>query len=115
MTEQFSDKTVLADVDFFPFPEMAMEGTEAVEAPIDGFMLSKKGWRQRSRQGPARLRRHGRRADAYAAVDSSNIATAKAPTQRVHPDQKKTAELMVNAKNIASSSTETPFRPWRTT
>ena len=43
VTQQFSDKTVLADLDFFPFPEMAMEGTDAVEAPIDGFMASKKG------------------------------------------------------------------------
>ena len=42
-TQQFSDKAVLADIDFFPFPAMAVEGRDAVEAPIDGFMLSKKG------------------------------------------------------------------------
>ena len=43
VTQQFTDKAILDDIDFFPFPEIAMEGQDAVEAPIDGLLLSKKG------------------------------------------------------------------------
>jgi multiple sugar transport system substrate-binding protein len=39
VTQQFTDAAVLADIDFFPFPAMATEGMDAVEAPIDGIML----------------------------------------------------------------------------
>ena len=43
VTQQFTDKAVLDDIDFFPFPEVKTEGTDSVEAPIDGLMLSKRG------------------------------------------------------------------------
>ena len=63
VTQQFTDKAVLADIDFFPFPEhRPIKGLDAVEAPIDGFMLSKKGGDNQARRGPAGLHRHRRRA-----------------------------------------------------
>ena len=62
ITQQFTDPAVLADIDFFPFPAVKVEGPDAVEAPIDGLMLSKKGGQNQaakdllasSAPGPAR-------------------------------------------------------------
>jgi multiple sugar transport system substrate-binding protein len=100
VTQQFSDKTVLADVDFFPFP--AMEGMTAVEAPIDGFMLSKKGGDNQAAKDLLAYAGTAEGQDAYAAVDSSNIATAKGTdTSRFTPLNKKCAEVIANAKAIS--------------
>ena len=62
VTQQFTDPAVLADIDFFPFPEIAVEGTDAVEAPIDGLMLSKKGGDNQAAHGLARVHGHRPRA-----------------------------------------------------
>jgi multiple sugar transport system substrate-binding protein len=102
VTQQFSDKAVLADIDFFPFPEMATEGTEAVEAPIDGFMVSKKGGDNQAAKDLLAFAGTAEGQDAYAAVDSSNIATAKgADTSKFTPLNKKCAEVIANAKFIS--------------
>ena len=48
-------ETELDDLDFFPFPEIdSTIGQDAIEAPIDGFMIAKKARDRRRRQGPAR-------------------------------------------------------------
>ncbi|MFE6488177.1 extracellular solute-binding protein, partial [Streptomyces sp. NPDC057757] len=40
--QQITDETVRGDLDFFPFPEIdSAHGQDAVEAPTDGFMLSR--------------------------------------------------------------------------
>ena len=90
VTQQFTDTAVLADIDFFPFPEMAMEGQDAVEAPIDGFMLSKKGGDNQAAKDLLAFVGTPDGQDAYAAVDTSNIATAKgADTSKFTPLNKK--------------------------
>ncbi|HEY2298151.1 MAG TPA: ABC transporter substrate-binding protein [Jatrophihabitans sp.] len=44
VTQQFTDPKIKADVDFFEFPSLTeANGQDALEAPIDGFMLSTKG------------------------------------------------------------------------
>ena len=77
ITQQFTDAAVLADIDFFPFPEVKVEGTDAVEAPIDGLMLSKKGAQNQAAKDMLQFMGTGAGQEAYYSVDKSNIMTAK--------------------------------------
>ena len=93
---------MLDDIDFFPFPEIAVEGRDAVEAPIDGLLLSKKGGENQAAHDFLAFIGTPEGQDAYAAVDSSNIATAKgADTSKFTPLNKKCAEIIANAKSIS--------------
>jgi multiple sugar transport system substrate-binding protein len=92
-----------ADLDFFPFPEINSEhGQDAVEAPIDGFMLSKK---PKNLEGSKELLEYFASAEAqgiYLAKDPNNIATAKdADTSKYSELQKKSVELVGSAKHIS--------------
>lgn len=102
LTQQFTDKAVSDDIDFFPFPEMAMEGQDAIEAPIDGLLLSKKGGENSGARDFLAFLGTPEGQDAYAAVDSANIATAKgADTSAFTPLNKKMADAISNAKSIS--------------
>lgn len=102
VTQQFTDKTLLDDIDFFPFPEIAMEGQDAVEAPIDGLLLSKKGGQNQAAHDFLAFMGSAEGQDAYAAVDPSNIATIKgADTSKFTPLNKKCADVIANAKSIS--------------
>ncbi|MGG5170729.1 ABC transporter substrate-binding protein [Pseudarthrobacter sp. J1738] len=102
VTQQFSDPAVLADIDFFPFPEIAMEGRDAVEAPIDGILLSKKGGENSAARDFLAFLGSAEGQDAYAAVDPSNIATAKgADTSKFSDLNKKCAQTIADAKYIS--------------
>ncbi|UQX87827.1 ABC transporter substrate-binding protein [Jatrophihabitans telluris] len=102
VTQQFTDKTVLADIDFFPFPAIAVEGQDAIEAPIDGFMLSKKGGDNGAAVALLEYIGSAEGQDAYAKIDTSNIATAKGADTSTFTDlNKKCAEAIANAKSIS--------------
>jgi multiple sugar transport system substrate-binding protein len=102
VTQQFTDPAVLADIDFFAFPEIAMEGRDAVEAPIDGLLLSKKGGENQTARDFMAFLGTAEAQDAYAAVDPSNIATAKGTdTSKFSPLNKKCAETIADAKYIS--------------
>lgn len=102
VTQQYTDATLLADIDFFPFPEIAVEGQDAVEAPIDGLLLSKKGGNNQAARDFVEFIGTPAGQDAYAKVDPSNIATAKgADTSSLSPMMKKCAETIANAKSIS--------------
>ena len=102
VTQQFSDKKVLADIDFFPFPEMAVEGRDAVEAPIDGYMLSKKGGDNSAARDLLAFIGTPPAADAYQAVDPSNIpAVQGADTSAFSDLSKKNAQVIADAKFIS--------------
>ncbi|WP_051389387.1 ABC transporter substrate-binding protein [Arthrobacter sp. 35W] len=102
VTQQFTDPAVLADIDFFPFPEIAVEGQDAVEAPIDGLLLSKKGGTNQGARDFMAFMGSAEGQDAYAAVDPSNIATVKgADTSKFSPLNKKCADVIANAKSIS--------------
>lgn len=102
VTQQFTDPTVLADIDFFPFPEIAVEGTDAVEAPIDGLLLSKKGGDNKAAHDFLAFMGSAEGQNAYSAVDSSNIATVKgADTSKFTALNKKCADTIANAKYIS--------------
>ncbi|WP_375401272.1 ABC transporter substrate-binding protein [uncultured Amnibacterium sp.] len=102
ITQQFTDGKVLDDVDFFPFPAVKVEGTDAIEAPIDGFMLSKKGASNQAAKDFVGFLGTGAGQEAYNSVDNANIMTAKdADTSKYSAFTKKLAGVIADAKSIA--------------
>lgn len=102
VTQQFSDPKDLADVDFFPFPEMAVEGTQAVEAPIDGYMLSKKGGDNQAAKDLLAYIGTAEGQNVYQANDPANIPTAKgADLSKLSVLTKKSADLIAAAGSIS--------------
>ncbi|MGN6445622.1 ABC transporter substrate-binding protein [Amnibacterium sp.] len=102
ITQQFTDPAVLNDIDFFPFPAVKVEGTDAVEAPIDGLMLSKKGAQNQAAKDMLQFMGTGAGQEAYYSVDKSNIMTAKdADTSGYSAFTKKLADVIANAKSIS--------------
>jgi multiple sugar transport system substrate-binding protein len=91
------------DLDFFAFPEVdSAVGTDTVEAPIDGFMLSKK---LKNEDGAKKLLEYlaGTEAvETYLKSDPNNIAAnTKADTSGYNALQKKAVELIGSAKHIS--------------
>jgi multiple sugar transport system substrate-binding protein len=100
--QEITDKEVVDDLDFFPFPAVAVEGTDAIEAPIDGWVLSKRGGQNKAAKDLMEFFGTGAAQDAYAAKDPSNLQTA-ADADRSHfsPIQKKAAELIASSKKVS--------------
>jgi len=91
------------DLDFFAFPEINPEfGTDSIDAPIDGFMMSKS---PKNRAGGVKLLEYMASAAAqekYLANDPNNIAaSSKASDAKYNALQKKSAELIGASKHIA--------------
>ncbi len=102
VTQQFTDPAVLADIEFFPFPEIAVEGRDAVEAPIDGLMLTKKGGENQAARDFLAFAGTGPAQDAYFSVDTSNLmASADADTSGYSPFNQKLAGVIGDAKFIS--------------
>jgi multiple sugar transport system substrate-binding protein len=100
--QNVTDKAILADLDFFPFPAIAVEGTDAIEAPIDGFVLSKRGGSNKTAKDMLAFFGSGAGQDAYAAKDPSNLQTAKdANTASFSDLNRKCAAAIASAKNIS--------------
>lgn len=101
VTQQFTDKTVLADIGFFPFPAMAVEGRDAVEAPIDGVMLSSKGTTAAA-MDLMKFLGTPEAENTYFSVDSANLPVAKgADLSSLSDLNKSCAEVIANAKSIS--------------
>jgi len=93
----------LDDLDFFPFPEVdSTIGTGAVEAPIDGFMISKKA---KNVAGAKELLKYLGTAEAqniYLKSDPSDVgANNQADSSGYNALQKKGAEYIGGAKQIS--------------
>jgi multiple sugar transport system substrate-binding protein len=103
VAQQFTKPADLADLDFFPFPTMnEANGQDAVEAPIDGFMLSKKGAKNDTAKDLLAFLGSPEGQNAYAKVDPSNIATnKKADLSHLNPLQAKSQKLIASAKYIS--------------
>ena len=102
LTQQFTDPQVLADIEFMPFPELAVEGLDSIEAPIDGFMLSQKGGQNQAARDFVEFIGTPEGQNAYRSVDTSNLATAKgADTSNYSPLNKKCADAIGSAKNVS--------------
>ncbi|MFI6480814.1 ABC transporter substrate-binding protein [Nonomuraea sp. NPDC050663] len=91
------------DIDFFTFPEVNPQfGTDSIDAPIDGYMISSKA---KNVEGAKQLLKH------LGQASSQNIATkldpgtlaasSKADTSGYSDLQKRGAELVSQAKHIA--------------
>ena len=101
--QQFTNPSDHADLDFFPYPSINSKwGQDSLDAPIDGFMLSK--GQQNNTDAKALLAYLGSAAAAntYLATDPNDTAANKLAS-RVHYSalQKKAADLIASAKHIA--------------
>ena len=104
-SQQFQEagQADLDDLDFFPYPDFGTEfdAEKALDAPIDGFALSKA---PKNIDAAKAFLEHLGQPDtqvAWVSADKSNIAAAKdADTSGYTPLQKKAAEVIGNAKRI---------------
>jgi multiple sugar transport system substrate-binding protein len=92
-----------ADLDFFPYPEInPAHGQDALDAPIDGFLMAKKA---KNTDGAKQLLSFLGSATAeniYLKSDANDTAASKsASTAHYNTLQKKAAKLIGSAKHIA--------------
>ncbi|QIY93700.1 ABC transporter substrate-binding protein [Streptomyces sp. S1D4-11] len=101
--QQITDEKIRADIDFFPFPEIdATHGQDAVEAPTDGFMLSRRPKNESGAKKFLEFLGGARAEELYMGVDPSNLAVnEKAGTGSYNALQKKSADLIASAKHIS--------------
>jgi multiple sugar transport system substrate-binding protein len=100
--QQFTDPATAADIGFFEFPEIEMEGQTALEAPIDGLCLSKKGADSQAAKDMLAFMGTGDGQLAYWKTDSSNIMTAKdANTSSYNAFTKELAQVIGKAGHIS--------------
>ncbi|MFJ3230690.1 ABC transporter substrate-binding protein [Streptomyces sp. NPDC086787] len=102
VAQQFTDKAALDDLDFFPFPEInSVYGQETVEAPTDGFMLSKA---PRNHEGATKLMTYlgtPQAEETYLKADPSVVAAStEAGTSGYSALQKKAFDMISGAKSL---------------
>lgn len=100
--QQFTKKADLDDLDFFAFPEIdPAHGQETVEAPTDGFMLSKA---PKNKEAAVKLMEFLGTPEAeqiYLKADPSVVAAStKADTSSYSALQKRAYEMITGAKNL---------------
>ena len=98
-----TDQAYLDDLDFFNFPELdAAVGADALDAPIDGFMMAAK---PKNEAGAKALLTHlgsAAAVDAFLKIEGASVAAnSKADTSGYNDIQNKSLELVSKAKNIA--------------
>jgi multiple sugar transport system substrate-binding protein len=101
--EQFTNQADHDDLDFFAFPEVNQQyDQDSVDAPIDGFMLSKS---PRNVAGAKQLLEFLGSSEAvniFLASSPNNVGAPKdTDTSKYTPLQKKSSEIITSAKNIA--------------
>ncbi|MFG2633319.1 ABC transporter substrate-binding protein [Streptomyces sp. NPDC048362] len=102
VAQQFTDKADLDDLDFFAFPQIdPAHGQETVEAPTDGFMMSRS---PKNHAGAVKLLEYLGSPAAeklYLRTDPSVVAASnKADTSAYSPLQKKAFEMIGAARNL---------------
>ncbi|MGV9242122.1 ABC transporter substrate-binding protein [Streptomyces sp. NPDC003710] len=102
VAQQFTDKADLDDLDFFAFPEMDPSfGQDTVEAPTDGFMVSKA---PKNHAGVVKLLEFLGTPEAeqiYLTSDPSMVAaSSKADTSSYTALQKKAYDMISGAKHL---------------
>ncbi|MEU2426406.1 carbohydrate ABC transporter substrate-binding protein [Streptomyces sp. NPDC007851] len=100
--QQFTNKADLDDLDFFAFPELnPAYGQDTVEAPTDGFMVSKS---PKNHDGVVKLMEYLGTPEAeqiYLKADNSVVAaSSKADTSSYTALQKKAYTMISGAKNL---------------
>jgi multiple sugar transport system substrate-binding protein len=91
------------DLDFFAFPEIDSNvGMDTLDAPIDGFMVSKDPKNLDGANALLEYLASGRAQNIYLKTDPNNIATAKdADTSNYSKLQQKAVQLISSASNIS--------------
>lgn len=91
------------ELDFFAFPEINEKyGQDAVEAPIDGFMLSKAGKGDSMAKKFLEYLGSGAAQQTYLGSNHADVATAKdADTSKYTALQKKSAKFISGAKQLS--------------
>ena len=102
VAQQFTNKADADDLDFFAFPEINSQfGQDTVEAPTDGFMVSKA---PKNKAGVTKLMEYLGTPEAeqiYLKADSSVVAaSSKADTSSYTPLQKKAYTMISGAKSL---------------
>ncbi|WP_340378834.1 ABC transporter substrate-binding protein [Streptomyces sp. SS7] len=102
VAQQFTSKADLDDLDFFAFPEINPQfGQDTVEAPTDGFMVSKA---PKNKEGVSKLLQFLGTPEAeqiYLKADASVVAASgKADTSSYTPLQKKAYDMISGAKSL---------------
>ena len=94
---------LIADIDFFAFPEIdPAHGQDAVEAPIDGFMMAASPANEEGAKALLECLGSAKAIDAYLSVTPSVVgAHADTDTSVYNDMQRKSAELVGNAKFIS--------------
>jgi multiple sugar transport system substrate-binding protein len=98
------NKANLSDLAFFPFPEITSQypTDSAIDAPIDGFLMSKK---VKNRAGAVALLEYlgsAKAEEAFLKPNPSDIGTSNAYDQSTYTAlQKASVEIIKNTKNIA--------------
>jgi len=105
MSQQFqtAGQADLDDLDFFPYPDFGTEfdAEKALDAPIDGFMLSKAPANLDGSKAFLEYLAQPETQVTWVTQDKSNIAASKdADTSGYVPLQKKAAEIIGNAQRI---------------
>lgn len=92
-----------ADLDFFPFPEIdPAHGQDSVEAPIDGFLMSKKAKNKDAARNFLTYLATPAAEDSYLASDPNNVGVnSGASTAKYTELQKKSAVLVAGAQHIS--------------
>jgi multiple sugar transport system substrate-binding protein len=100
---QFTKPADHADLDFFPYPEINSKwGQDSLDAPIDGFMMSKKPKNADGAKALLKFLGSATAANTYLATDPNDVGTNK-QTSTAHYSvlQKKSAQMIASAKHIA--------------
>ncbi len=102
--EQATDPAIHDDLDFFPFPTFGTEfdAESAIDAPIDGFMVSSKAKNLDGAKAFMEYLSTGEAQGIFLASSPNNVAAAKdADTSKYTPFQKKMAEIIGGSQKIA--------------
>jgi len=92
-----------ADLDFFPYPMInPAHGQDSIDAPIDGFLMSKKAKNVKGAKQLLQYLGSAAAANIYLRTDTNDVAANKlSTTARYNTLQKKAAKLIGSSKNIA--------------
>jgi multiple sugar transport system substrate-binding protein len=101
--QQFTSAEDHADLDFFAYPSINPKwGQDSLDAPIDGFMLSRKPKNEADAKKLLAFLGSAVAANTYLASDSNDVGANKGTsTAHYTPLQKKSAKLIASAKHIA--------------
>ncbi len=102
LNQQFTEGEDREDLDFFNFPEIDPAiGSDAVEAPIDGFMMRSEPANEKNAKDLLTFLGTVEAANTYVGIDAQIGAHLDTDTSNYDPLQLKSAELVRNAANIS--------------